>query len=301
MAVAARSPDRAKLYAREHDIPTACASYEELLARDDVDVVYVGIPPHLHREWAIRALDAGKSVLCEKPFAMNSGEAREMVAAADGRGLRLLEAFHYRFHPVLRRAFDMVHSGALGRPTRIRADFKAPVPKSLHAWRWQAQHGGGALMDLGCYTVHVARTLCRSEPRVTAARFEMENGVDRDFTALLRFPNGTEAQIGASMAAPLRAQLRVEGERGWLEIDNYIAPQLGCRFVSCLNDRLVEESADGPSSFAAQLEHVVGVMNGSARPLTGGADATANMDLLDRIREWHPNGRRPHPTAGASP
>jgi len=143
-AVAARDPARAAEYAGTHGIAAIAEDYAALIARDDVDMVYNGLPPSGHLEWTLRALDAGKAVLCEKPFAMNADEARTMVDAAAKAGLPLIEAFHYRYHTVMRQAVDMVRSGALGTLHRGYAMFDAPIRKTPDELRWRRDLGGGA-------------------------------------------------------------------------------------------------------------------------------------------------------------
>ncbi|HZC16739.1 MAG TPA: Gfo/Idh/MocA family oxidoreductase, partial [Caulobacteraceae bacterium] len=158
-AVAARDPARARDYAETHGIAGVADDYAALLARDDVDVVYVGSPIANHAEWTVRAAEVGKAVLCEKAFALNAAEARAMVAAAEAAGRPLLEAFHYRFHNVIRRAEAIVRSGELGRLTRADATFDAIIPYSADEIRWRADQGGGALGDLGSYPAHALHTL----------------------------------------------------------------------------------------------------------------------------------------------
>src|SRR6185437_294342 len=219
VAVAARDPARARAYADEHGIPEVAASYAELVRRPDIDVVYNALPPAGHAEWTIAALEAGKAVLCEKPFAMNAGEAKAMTDAAARTGGLLIEAFHYRFHNVIRRAEALLKGGALGRLTRASAEFKGTIPRSPEELRWRRDLGGGGLMDLGCYPTHALRTLIGAEPRVVSAEATFEDGVDVDLAARLAFPDGVEASLACAMVAPgFSAPLRIKGERGSLEI-----------------------------------------------------------------------------------
>jgi predicted dehydrogenase len=283
-AVGARDRDRAAVYAAEHGIPGVAAGYAELVARDDVDVVYNALPPAGHMAWSIAALEAGKPVLCEKPFARNAGEARAMVEAARAAGLPLLEAFHYRLHNVIRRAETLVASGVLGRITGGGAEFHIAVPRDPGELRWSAQQGGGGLMDLGCYPVHALRTLLKAEPTVVAARAVFEDGVDSDLSADLAFPGGVTGRIACSMTAPrIAAWLRIDGERGQLDIQNFLAPQRGCRFTTTVNGETAEHPTDGPTTYAAQLDHLHAVLKDGAVPLIGGADAIANMAAIDAI------------------
>jgi predicted dehydrogenase len=284
VCVAARERARAHAFAETHGAPQVAASYAELIGRDDIDLVYVALHAGAHAEWTIRALEAGKAVLCEKPFAMSAAEAGAMVAAAEIAGRPLLEAFHYRFHPVLRRAFEVIGSGRLGRLIACDAMFETPVAYSEDELRWRAELGGGALMDLGCYAVHALRTVAGAEPEVIAAKARMAHGVDVATTAELRFPDGVDGRIACAMDPErFAARLFVRGEAGTLEIVNFVAPQIGCRFTVDFGDGPIEQPTDGPSSFAAQLQHVADVMLRGAAPMTGGQDSVATMAAIEAI------------------
>ncbi|MGI9169305.1 MAG: Gfo/Idh/MocA family protein [Caulobacteraceae bacterium] len=283
-AVAARDPARARNYAREHGIPAVAENYAALIDRDDVDVVYNALPPAGHAPWTIAALNAGKAVLCEKPFARNAGEAASMVAAARASGQPLLEAFHYRFHPVMRRAEALTRENALGPPRAGAAEFNVAIARAPGELRWSADQGGGAMMDLGCYPLHATRTLIGAEPEIASAQAAFEDGVDAAMSAQLIFPGGVAVTIACSMIAPtVSAALRLDGERGSLEIVNFVAPQRGCRFAVTVNGRTREEPTDGPTTYEAQLAHLHAVLTGEGAPLTGGADAIANMTAIDAI------------------
>ena len=283
-AVAARDPARAKAYAETHGIAAVADDYAALIARDDVDLVYNGLPPAGHLEWTVAALEAGKAVLCEKPFARNADEARTMVAAAERAGRPLIEAFHYRYHNVIRRAEEMIRSGALGQIHRANAVFQVTIAKDTGDLRWSAEQGGGALMDLGCYPLHLMRTLLGEEPQIREARGEFVDGVDAQIMAALAFPSGARADISCSMVPQTRdARATIGGSKGRMEIINFLAPQYGCRFTTVIGGETVEHPVDGPSTYEAQLAHVVDVMAGKAQPLTGGADAIANMAAIDAI------------------
>ena len=284
-AVAARDSARARAYAETHGIAAVAENYAALIARDDVDVIYIGNPISGHAEWTIRALEAGKAVLCEKAFALNATEARAMVAAAKMAGRPLLEAFHYRFHNVIRRAEAIVRSGELGRLTHARATFDAAIPYSADEIRWRADQGGGALGDLGSYPAHALRTVIGAEPVVTAARIEMREGVDAATSAELTFPGDLQASLACSMVAErFDATLTLTGEDGELSIRNFVGPQMGCSFRVRIGEDLRSEPTDGPTTYAAQLEHLVAVMRGDVAPRTGGDDAIANLLLMDAIR-----------------
>jgi len=284
VAVAARDRRRAEAFAAAHGIPAAADDYASLIARDDVDLVYVALPTCGHVPWSLAALNAGKAVLCEKPFAMNVGEACFAAEAAEKEGLPLIEAFHNRFHAVMKRAIAIVASGELGRLIEADALLDAPIPYTPTELRWSAPlAGGGALMDLGCYCVHALRTILGAEPQVVRAECAIEHGVDAATSAELAFPGGLAARIRTSMLKPFSATLKIKGEKGSLFISNFLAPQMGCRFTVEAGGQTREEPTEGLSTYAAQLAHVADVMLRGATPLTGGADAVANMACIDAI------------------
>jgi predicted dehydrogenase len=284
-AIAARDPARARAFAEAHGVPAVAEDYAALVRRDDVDVVYNALPPVAHAPWTVAALEAGKAVLCEKPFASDAVEAETMVQAATSRGLVLIEAFHYRFHNVIRRAVEMVRRGEIGAPRRIVAEFHAPIPKTPGELRWSAEQRGGAIMDIGCYPLHAVRTLIGAEPTVTGAKIEWDGGVDASTRADLAFPGGVEAQIACSMTRERAAGwLSLEGEAGTLEIVNFMAPQYGCRFTATIGGETVSHPTDGPTTYEAQLAHLHELLSGATAPLTGGADAIANMAAIDSIK-----------------
>ena len=284
VAVGARDPDRARAYADEHGVAHVSDSYAALVERDDIDLVYIALPPAAHLEWTRRSVEAGKAVLCEKPFAMDAAQARLMVEAAMAAGRPLIEAYHYRFHQVMLTARRMIMDGAIGNPRGGRAYFNVPIAKTPTELRWIRSQGGGGLMDLGCYPLHALRTLIGTEPKVANAEGVFEDGVDVSIRADLVFAGDVRAEVACSMRPEkFGCRVIVEGDRGEINITNFVGPQMGGRFTLTRDGGTEELSMDGPSTYAAQLEHVVQVMNGAALPLTGGGDAVAQMAAIDAI------------------
>ena len=282
--IAARDPARARAFAAEHGIPNIAQDYAALLQRDDVDLVYVALPAGLHAEWSIKALEAGKAVLCEKPFSLDLSQARAMVEASVRYGRPLFEALHYRHHPVMMHAVEIVRGGSLGRLLDAEAVFETSITYREDELRWRRELGGGALMDLGVYCLHALRSVAGGEPRVLNATSVMARGVDASTLAELAFEGGLVARISCSMTPPrLLGRLTVRGEAGVLDITNFMAPQLGCSFTLTRGDDVQVFPVDPITSFAAQLGHLVAVMNGEAEPLVGGEDALANMALVDAV------------------
>jgi predicted dehydrogenase len=299
-AVAARDAARAASFAEELGIPHVAADYEALLASDAVDLVYNGLPPSGHAHWTIAALEAGKHVLCEKPFAMNAAEARAMVDAAERTGKVLIEAYHYRHHPLFARVLAALDAGDIGAVSRIDAHFNVRIPYDPGEIRYDPALGGGAMMDLGCYCVHQARSVMGTEPDVLcAAASRHESGVDVEMEAVLGFPGGVRAKVSAAMSGNsdepsgegLDAALEITGERGKLTVVNPVSPHMGHELVVEAAGDTTREEVAGETSFAHQLCHVIGVLQGKVEPLTGGSDAVASMRVLDDI--YRAAGMRP--------
>jgi predicted dehydrogenase len=296
VAIGARNLQRAQDFAAQHSIPFACGSYGELIARDDVDLVYVALPPSAHLEWCVKALASGKHVLVEKPFANNAQDAAEMVAAARAAGRHLLEGFHYRFHPLFERTLSLLRAGAIGRVRHIDAVFNVDLPDTPGELRYIEALGGGALMDLGCYCLHWIRTVAGDEPTVVKASARCEvPGVDLETQAQLAFTSGPTASLTCSMRprdGGLYRRLRVEGDAGVLELDNPVSPHAGSTLsIEAANAPPPHIVSGGDTTFLFQLRHVVEVIEGRAAPLTGGADAIGNMRAIDAI--YRAAGLRP--------
>ena len=283
--VAAREPHREAEFAAAHGL-RAAGGYESLVENPEIDLVYVAVPPRGHCEWTIRALEAGKAVLCEKPFAMTAREAELMVEAAERGGRPLIEAFHYRFHPTVRLAEALLRDGAIGAPIRASANFCTVIAQTSGEFRWDKALGGGAVMDLGCYPIHALRTLIGGEAEVVAARADYALGVEAEAEATLRFDGGINAEVRCGMRSlERRWDLEIVGERGSLKIANFIVPHFGGTLTIETPTGIVREEPDNISTYAAQLTHVADVVLNGARPLTGGADAIANMRVIEAVRE----------------
>lgn len=288
VAVAAREVDRARAYAARHGIPEAVESYEALIARPDIDLIYNALPPNRHADLSIAALEAGKHVLCEKPFAMNAQEARRMADAASRTGNHLIEAFHYRFHPMFLDILEKVRSGAIGRLCAMRADFSVKIPYSPDELRHRPDLGGGALMDLGCYPLHWLRTIAGSEPRLVSARIEEgAPGIDLLTEAELEFPGGIPARLRTSMKPDqkTKAFLAIKGSEGLLRATNPLHPSFGNSIFIQRGSDITRYSVSGETTYDYQLDHMLDVIAGRAAPLTGGEDAVANMAMIDAIYE----------------
>ena len=297
--VAARDMGRAVDYATKHRIPKVKDSYEAVVTDPDIDAVYIPLPNSLHAEWTLQALAAGKHVLCEKPFTANAAEAEQVASAAeraaDRDGLVVMEAFHYRYHPLARRMGAIVDSGELGEIRHIEAWLCAPIPKKTDI-RYQADLAGGAMMDMGSYVVHWARFLGRGEPTVVSARAKLHTpDVDRAMDARLAFPAGHTAAVHCSMwsSSVLRLEARVTGDRGEMRVMNPIAPQSVSWLTVRTRGRRRREFTSRRPTYAYQLDAFCDAVLRDGPVLTPPADATANMAVIDavyRAASMHPRG-----------
>jgi predicted dehydrogenase len=284
-AVAARDGARARRFAAKHGIESAYGSYDELIADRSLDAVYVPLPNGLHRQWAIRALDAGKHVLCEKPLAANAVEAREMAAAATRNDRVLFEAFHYRYHPLARRMREIVCSGELGRIRHVEATFCVPIPIPGDI-RYRYDLAGGATMDTGCYAISLVRLLAGAEPTVVAADALLSSPqVDRRMEAELRFADGRSGRILCSMFSRtlLKAQAIVRGDDAEMRVTNPVAPHLFHRLRVKGRDGHRVERLDGDATYTHQLRAFVAAVRAGEPFETGPADAVANMEVIDAV------------------
>jgi predicted dehydrogenase len=293
-AVAARAPERARAFARRHGIGRVHLRYEDLLADPTLDAVYNPLPNALHCTWTVRALEAGKHVLCEKPLASNAEEARAMQQAAERTGRVLMEAFHWRYHPLAERMLAVLAAGELGAVRHVEARFCVPLARPGDI-RFRRELSGGATMDTGCYAVHIVRTLAGAEPEVVRAEARLSSpGVDRWMAAELRFPDGRTGRVECSLfsSALLAASARVEGDAGRLRALNPIAPQLWHRLeVRGPAGRRVERlRAEG--TYTHQLRAFRDAVLAGARFPTDAADGVANMRVIDAIYEAAGLGRR---------
>ena len=286
-AVAARDRRRAEAFAARHGVPAVHDSYVGLLADPSLDAVYIPLPNGLHAQWTLAALKAGKHVLCEKPFTSNAAQAREVAAAADGTGLVVREAFHYRYHPLARRMAELVRGGELGRIERVETAMCFPLPRFSDI-RYDFSLAGGALMDAGCYAVHAMRLLAPGDPEVTAARaltMRRDRRIDRAMTARFSFPGGATGEVRASMwsSALLRIRAQAVGERGTLTVTNFAAPQFWSRFTVTVDGQRRRERFGGEATYVHQLRAFAAAVRGEPANLTPPSDSVATMSLIDDI------------------
>lgn len=218
LAVASRDLNKARRFADDHGIEKAYGSYQELLEDDQVDAVYIPLPNHLHKEWSIKAAEAGKHVLCEKPLALTAEDCADMKAAADANGVLLMESFMYRHHPRILAAREMVRAGKVGKLKVIDASFTFRL-ENKNDIRYQPEMGGGAVMDVGCYCINIIRLMAGREPKVVQARAEWaSSGVDDQLVAILDFEDGMLAHFDCGFTMQSRQQCTIAGTDGYFSL-----------------------------------------------------------------------------------
>lgn len=299
-AIAARDASRAREYAATHDIEVVHARYDDVIDDPSLDVIYIPTPAALHARWTLRALAAGKHVLCEKPFTANEEEAIGVSDAAararNERGLVCGQAFHWRYHPLVTRVQTLVASGAIGALRALEGVFTVPI-RDLADIRYDLALGGGATMDLGCYPLQWLRAFAGETPVVTSAHAtEGPPGIDVAMNAALAFPGGARGRMRCAMAGdvPLFAGLVIEGECGTLRVVNPLAPHVGHQLSWTNADGDHAETVPGETTYTHQLRAFVAAVRGESSFITDAADATIDMRLIDatyRAAGMQPRGR----------
>ena len=286
-AVAARDPMRAKDAARRWGLESWHVSYPELIASSDVDAVYIGTPNSLHRPWAIVAIEAGKHVLCEKPLASNAADAAQVRDADEASaGVVVMEAFHWRYHPMAPQMKDIVDSGDIGEIRRVEARFDIPEGRIDRGnIRWDLSLAGGSTMDLGCYPINWVRFIVGAEPSVAAAADVCTvPGIDASLEVELVWADGVTGSVASSMIAPgaeTISQLAVWGDKGVMLATNPIAPQNGAALTVETGSGVTNHPVATSTSYRHQLEAFRDAVVGGAAFPTTTQDGVRNMEVVD--------------------
>jgi xylose dehydrogenase (NAD/NADP) len=289
VAVASRDREHAERYAREQGIGRAHGGYDALLADPEVDVVYISLPNSRHVEWTVRALEAGKHVLCEKPLGRLTADVEHAFDVAEREGLLLMEAFMYRHNPQTHRLTELVAAGAIGRVRIVRTAFSFAVDNPANV-RLSAGLDGGALMDVGCYCVSGTRLIAGEPERVTAEQAIGGDGVDVAFVATMRLQNDVLAHFDAGLALADRDELEVVGEEGALFLDD----PWHCRtpVIELRRDGEVQRIELEPiDSYRLEAENMSAAIRGERPLLLGRADALGQARTIEALYEAADTGR----------
>lgn len=294
-AIASRNKARAEEWGRRFGFRRAHQTYQDLVADPAVDAVYNPLPNDLHAEWSIRALQAGKHVLCEKPMALDAPEVRAMIRAADAHGVLLMEGFMYKFHPQIGKALELIGRGRIGDIRSVHSSFTFRFALEGPNYRWSAAQGGGALYDVGCYTISVARLVLGAEPlsAFAAARVDPETGVDLTTAALLEFPGGRFAQCDASFESQFQSRLLVVGTEGILRLGRaFSAKDFDVAVEIIRGDARAEVPIAKADMFALMVDDFGAAVLGQAPLRYPASDAWLNMRAIDACFESIRTGAR---------
>jgi D-xylose 1-dehydrogenase (NADP+, D-xylono-1,5-lactone-forming) len=281
LGVASRAQEAADRYARENEIERAYGSYEALLADPEIEAVYISLPNALHVDWSVRALQAGKHVLCEKPLSRHPSEVERAFAVADQHGRLLMEAFMFRHNPQTARVRQMVADGAVGRLRLIRAAFSFATDDPANV-RLLASLEGGGLMDVGCYCISAIRLLAGEPERVYAEQALGGDGVDVALAATLRLPADVLAHFDCGLALAPRDQLEVVGDAGSL----YLSDPWHCRAprIEWQHDGELDVIEPAPvNSYMLEAENFSAAIRGEAEPLLGREDALGQARVIEAL------------------
>ncbi|MFC7073779.1 Gfo/Idh/MocA family protein [Halovenus rubra] len=282
-AIASRDQTHAEEVAAEFNIPTAYGSYAELLEDDRIDAIYNPLPNSLHAEWTKRSADAGLDVLCEKPLGVNAQEAKEMTAYCEDRGVTLMEAFMYRYHPRTQRARDIA-ANHLGEIRRVDAQFHFTLPDEYNV-RLDPDLAGGSLMDVGCYTVTAARLFLGEPKSVYATAVDNRGcGVETNLTGHLSFSGGKTATISSGFDESVH-QYTVLGTEGRLEVDRAFVPDGETTLCYTVDGRTVEERFDPVDQYKLEVEAFLDAVESGESPRTDGNEAVRTMRVVDALYE----------------
>jgi D-xylose 1-dehydrogenase (NADP+, D-xylono-1,5-lactone-forming) len=289
LAIASRDERTGEQYARENAIERAYVGYEALLADPDVEAVYISLPNSMHIEWTVRALEAGKHVLCEKPLSRRAVEVERAFDVAERQGRLLMEGFMYRHHPQTLRVSELLAAGAVGRPRLIRATFSFATADPANI-RLTRALGGGALMDVGCYCVSAARLLAGEPARVAAEQALGGDGVDIVFAGTMRFPMEVIAHFDAGLVLAERDDLEVVGDEGVLYLDDpwhCRNPMIELR----RGDNVERIELERVDPYRLEAENMSAAIRGEAPRLIAREDAVGQARAIEALYEAAGSGR----------
>lgn len=285
VAIASRDEAKASQTAEELQIPRSYGRYEDLLSDSSIDAIYIPLPNHLHKEWTIRAAEAGKHILCEKPLALTEGEAAEMADAAAKANVVLAEAFMYRYHPRYDLIKKMINDGLIGEIRGIRSAFTFNSSSDYGNVRFRKDWGGGSIYDVGCYPINAARILLDREPEAVTVQafFSPEHGgVDMMASGLLEFAGDVSLTFDCGMWAAYRNPLEIVGTEGLIEVPYaYSMPEDGANFFITTGEGRKEVEVPNANAYSEQGDHLAeSILN--QKPLQYSTDdAIHNMRVID--------------------
>lgn len=294
LAVGSRRQSSADEYAKEWKIPRACGSYEALINDPEIDVIYNSLPNHLHAEWSIKAMQAGKHVLCEKPFALSLTEADAMISASQETGKVLAEAFMYRHHPQTLKVIEMVDSGQLGKLQAVKGGFTFILTRENDI-RSKKETGGGSIWDVGCYPISYARAIIKAEPiEVFGWQVLGATGTDVSFFGQIRFPNEIYAQFDSGFKSPSRAQMEVIGSDGTLNIPDPFKPGRREKIYLTRAEKVETIKIPGDELYIGEVEDMADAILLDKPPRVSLADSRGNIAVILALIDSTKTGKPVH-------
>ena len=285
LAVASRSLSSAESYAREWKIPRAHGSYESMLADPEIDVIYNSLPNHLHAEWAIKALRAGKHVLCEKPIALTLAEVDAMTQAARETGKILAEAFMYRHHAQTLKVKELVDSGALGKIQLIKGAFTFTLTREGDI-RSKKETGGGSIWDVGCYPISYARMIVGADPvEVFGWQVESGSGTDDSFYGQMRFENGVHSQFDSGFRSPSRSMIEIVGTEASLSIPDPFKPDRKSEIYLSRGEKAEKINIKSDELYLGEVEDMCDAVTQDKAPRISLSDSRGNIATILALLE----------------
>ena len=285
LGVASRTQEAADAYARGKKIPRAHGSYEALLADPEIDVIYISLPNQLHAEWTIKAVEAGKHVLCEKPLALNVDEVDAIQAAARKHGRIVMEAFMYRHHPQTLKVQEIVESGSLGTLKLVRGSFSFFLSRRRDV-RLDPALGGGSIWDIGCYPISYTRTVLGENPvEVFGWQVTGTTGIDETFVGQMRFGHDVYAQFDCSFVVPLRWFMEIVGSEGTLNIPSPFKPNENEQIYMTRGDKTKTIKIKGQELYIGEVENMADAILLGKEPRISLEDSRANVGVIYALLE----------------
>lgn len=280
LGVASRNQSSADAYAREWNIPRAYGSYEAMLADPEIDVIYNPLPNHLHAEWTVKALQAGKHVLCEKPMVLTLAEADQIIAATQETGKVVAEAFMYRHHPQTLKVKELIDSGAIGEMQLIKGAFTFTLKREGN-FRWVREYGGGSLWDVGCYPISFARMLVGVEPaEVFGWQVTGPEGSDDSFFGQMRFGNGVHMQFDCGFTSTPRSFIEIVGTAGSMQVTNAFKPGRKSEFKIIRGDEIETIKIKGQELYLGEVEDMCNAILNQQPPRISLSDSRNNIAAI---------------------
>lgn len=299
LAVGSRSQKTADAYAKEKKIERAYGSYEALLADPDIDVIYNPLPNHLHAEWTIKAVEAGKHVLCEKPLALTVDDVDAVKAAAQKHGRVVAEAFMYRHHPQTLKALEIVRSGSLGTLKLIRGSFSFVLARDGDV-RLSPEMGGGSLWDVGCYPISYARTVVGESPlEVFGWQVTGPTGIDQTFVGQMRFGGDVHAQFDSSFVIPFHAFMEIVGSEGTLNVPHPFKPGVNEKVYLTRGEKTETVTIKGQELYIGEVEDMADAILLGRNSLVSLDDSRANVAVISALLESARVGKPVKPDLGS--